>query len=125
MKKVVYILSAMIGISASYGLTLGSAEASSMVRDCRAGSPGQVVSCCQNHVREHGRPFWMRMAEVSCSQLKVKCSPSKGSKTCAPVQVILIDQGRGTPDDGGKNPGGGKTPNGGNNPSRGAANGFK
>jgi hypothetical protein len=125
MNKAVYILSAMIGLSASYGLTLGSAEASSLVRECRAGSAGQVVACCEGYVREHGRPFWMRTADASCQELKIKCSGSKGNKTCAPVRITHIDQNGDRPDEGGKNPGGGKNPNGGNNPSRSISSGLK
>jgi hypothetical protein len=125
MNKAIYILSAMIGISATYGLTPGSAEASSLARECRAGSSGQVVACCESYVREHGRPIWMRTGGASCREIKIKCSERKGNRTCSPVPITYIDQRGGRPDDGGKNPGGGNNPNGGNNPSRSVSSGLK
>lgn len=126
MNKVVYILSAIIGAAASCGFTLSSADASSLVRECRAGSASQVVACCQNHVRENGRPFWMRSADASCRELTIKCSEKKGSRVCAPARITHVDRGGDRPGSGGNNPisknnpTGGNNPNGGNSPTRSA-----
>ena len=118
MNKAFFILAVVTGVTVSCGLTASSAEASSLARECQAGSTKQVVACCKTYIQEHGRPIWMRSANSSCQSLVIKCSGKKGDKLCVPMRISRNDGGGDRPGKGSDNPGG-NNPNGGNDPNGG------
>lgn len=108
------VTATLLAAALAAGFSGTRAEAASLLTQCRAGSAKGVVSCCQNYVREHGRPLWMRQAGDSCRDLRVVCTQKGQDRSCAPRRKPIIEVSRGNP--GGNTPSS-STRGGGNNPS--------
>jgi hypothetical protein len=52
----------------------GQASAASGVLGCEGSSRRAVVECCQQQVKKHGMPMWMRQAGAACNSRIVKCT---------------------------------------------------
>lgn len=59
--------------AASASLFATSGQASASVLECKGKSPGAVIACCQEEVRRHGKPMWMRVNQQSCNKRAVSC----------------------------------------------------
>jgi hypothetical protein len=63
----------------------------SMLQKCRPGSSKAVLEkCCTNWVREHGKPYWMQEAGLSCATA-ISCSGgSSGGGLAGRLAVSLL-----------------------------------
>lgn len=67
-----------VSAAAAASMFAQTGSASAGVLDCRGNSPNAVLECCQQEVRQNGRPKWMREAHASCNTGGIACKGGGG-----------------------------------------------
>ena len=68
-------------------LSFGSTAEAASVLSCQGDTASKVKSCCEQLVKENGRPFWMVQAGTTCSNLVVCQRKSKRCYIKRPLEV--------------------------------------
>lgn len=55
-----FLAASAVSAAAAASMFAQTGSASAGVLDCRGNSPNAVLECCQQEVRQNGRPKWMR-----------------------------------------------------------------
>lgn len=92
LKPVTYLAGAAAALVIGLSLA-GSAQASttSKLLQCKAGSRGAVIDCCQQIVRTRGAPIWL-VSSDNCSKA-VSCGKYDKKKNCYMTTFILKPEG--------------------------------
>ncbi len=108
--KSISILAAMAGATLAVLASTGAANASatSQLSQCKSGSRGAAVACCQEVVRNHGVPAWLE-TRSNCNK-SVECGKYSGKYKC-----YVTTQTWKLPKFENNNPGSGKKGGGSNN----------
>ena len=92
-----FTAAAAFGAAALFSvLSFGNSAEAASVLSCQGSTAAKVKSCCEQLVKENGRPFWMVQSGTTCSDL-VACQ--RKSKRCYNRQPREIHEGSGPPED--------------------------
>lgn len=73
-----FLAASAVSAAAAASMFAQTGSASAGVLDCKGNSPNAVLECCQQEVRQNGRPKWMREAHASCNTGGIACKGGGG-----------------------------------------------